>query len=131
VRLPHGADFSNGDRLRAVAGFDQPPIWRVDEPHAGRLPARQSFVAVQGDGALLSSFRRRRGRSLELRVVECAGEKTRARVRVRLPVHTIQPTDFLGTPTQEAVPLGEKQQVSLRAWEIKTFRLGEKQGRRS
>ncbi|NQU41613.1 MAG: hypothetical protein HQ523_16840 [Lentisphaerae bacterium] len=131
VLLPHGADFSNGDRLRAVAAFDQPPICRVDEPHAGRLPARQSFVAVQGDGALLSSFRRRRGRSLELRVVECAGEKTRARVRVRLPVHTIQPTDFLGTPTQEAVPLGEKQQVSLRAWEIKTFRLGEKQGRRS
>ncbi|MDD5705645.1 MAG: glycosyl hydrolase-related protein [Kiritimatiellae bacterium] len=130
VLVAHGADFSNGDRLRAVAAFDGPPICRVDRPHGGRLPARQSFVSVQGDGALLSAFRRSQDESFELRMVECAGGKTKAKVSVRLPIHTMQPTDFLGTAVGDAVALGGQQSVSLHPWEIKTFQLRARNGER-
>lgn len=126
VLLPHGAGFSNGDRLRAVAAFDQAPICLVDKPHGGKLPARQSFLELDGDGALLSAFRRQEDGSCEVRVVECAGKKTKAALSVHLPLHTIQPTDCLGTATQKAAGLKKRHSVSFRGWEIKTYRLAER-----
>ncbi len=123
VLLPHGPEFSNADRIRAVAEFDQPPICLTDIPHAGKLPPRQSFLQFLGDDIVLSTFRSRTNKELELRLVECAGKEAKAKLSVHLPLNTLQTTNLLGTSSGSILPLKKGHLVSLKPWEIKTFSL--------
>jgi alpha-mannosidase len=121
VLWPHGPGFSNMDRARAAAAFDHKPRCVVLPPQAGSLPLRRSFVAVEGGGAFLSSFRRTmEGQAgCELRLVECEGQGGQARVTTSLPLGPAHPVDALGRPVRELLPSAEG--LKLRPWEIKNL----------
>jgi len=140
VLRPHGAGFTNTDRLQAVAVFDQKPRCVVQTPQAGPRPRRQGFLAVTG--ATLSAFRRpmamvaasvserKADHSLtlaatdaEIRVLECEGVPGQARVTTTLPLHTRQTTDAMGRPSGASSPAPFAGNIALRPWEIKQFRL--------
>ena len=122
---PHAAGWTNPDRARAAAAFDQKPRCVVLPPQPGALPKRQGFVAVEGQGALLSAFRRPGADApdCELRVVECAGQSGSARVRTALPLTSGTPTDAMGRTRGPVAPLAAASDHALRPWEIRNFNL--------
>jgi hypothetical protein len=122
VLIPHGAPLTHRERVCAAKRFDQKP--RCVAARAPReLPPPRSFVEVAGDGAVVSAVRRD-GDDVEVRVVECAGEPARARLRTSLPLASIRRTDALGRGEGESAVLKEDAPMELRAWEIRTCRLG-------
>ncbi len=120
---PHGSDFTNTDRVQAAAAFDQKPRCVVSAPHTGTLPKRQRFIGVEGHGAMLSAFRRPTAGddSCELRLIECEGETSRARIMTSLTFDSPQPTDALGQPSDVGLPPSDD--IALRPWEIKNFKM--------
>ncbi len=120
---PHGAAWSNADRVRAVAAFDQKPRCVVLPPQPGTLPPRHSFITVGGEGALLSAFRRREDGGCEVRLVECEGRAGPASVRTTLPLTSRTATDAMGRPRGGSVPAESADDPALRPWEIRHFNL--------
>ena len=125
VLRPHAANFTNTDRVRAVAAFDQKPRCIVLPTQSGALPKSRSFITAEGQGAVLSAFRRpAAGREdCELRLIECAGESGHARVVTLLPLNICQPTDALGRPQGEAHSLNTAEGIALGPWAIKHLTL--------
>lgn len=125
VLRPHAAGFSPADRVRAAAAFDLKPGCVVAPPHAGSLPPRGSFIGIEGQGVLLSAFRRPAAgeESCELRLVECAGRAGSARVVTSLPLISRQSTDALARPAGEPGAAALTEEFTLHPWEIKHFKL--------
>ena len=121
---PHGPGFATADRVRTAQAFDQKPRCIVTTPHAGGLPPRGGFLAVEGDGAVLSAFRRPdAGDSrCEVRVVECDGQAGKARLVTTLPLTSRQATDALGR-SQGGPAAALADGFTLRPWEIKNLTL--------
>ena len=122
--IPHGADFTNADRLRCVEQFDQQPVCVLEGLHAGRLARRRSFASVDAGGVVLSAFRGAGGGAYEVRLVEQDGVPANARLRVDLPVKRFTPCDSLGKAADEYRPLdGGQIDVPLGGWQIRTLRV--------
>jgi alpha-mannosidase len=120
---PHAAGWTSLERAQAAAAFDQKPRCVVLPPQPGALPTRQGFVAVEGQGAQLSAFRRPSADAAdcELRVVECAGQAGSARVRTALPLTSGTPVDAMGRTQGSAAALAGAKDHALRPWEIRNF----------
>jgi alpha-mannosidase len=75
-------------------------------------------LAIEGDGVVLSSLRRREA-SLEVRLVNELGKEVRATLRG--PFRTVREVDLLGRPLGEARSASGLAEVILGPWEIGTF----------
>ncbi len=119
---PHDAAITNRDRLRLSAEIDHKPRCVVLPPREGKLPTRQSFVRMEGDGgAIVSAMRRVTDDVCELRAFECEGRSATARIVTSLSFSQMRSTNALGEPTGDAQ--GIKESVSLRPWEIQNRHL--------
>jgi alpha-mannosidase len=122
--VSHGTAFTNIDRLRAVEAFDQQPICRVEPLHAGKLPKQRSFVSLESQGVLISSFRGVGPEGYELRIAEQTGMPANARVKFDLPVKRVVPCDYLGRTSGEFRPVDKGiVSLALTPWQVKTVRL--------
>jgi alpha-mannosidase len=102
--------------------------------HKGTLPAEHSFMEVSPSNVILSTLKMEAGyneRDLIIRLYECQGRRTEARISFPWPV-TAEERDLIerpvpnpaliesaGTTNEIAVPLGP--------WEVKTMRIVRKQ----
>ena len=57
--LPHPANITNADRVRAAEGFSQKLITVVGKPQSGRLAPRKAFISVRPSSAHLMVFRKK------------------------------------------------------------------------
>ncbi len=122
--LPHGSNFTNADRLRAVEAFDHQPICRAEPLHAGKLAKRQSLAEIDSKEPLISSFHATDDGSYELRVIERQGATTSARVAVNPPLKEFAACDYLGNTTAAFEPIDAGAfEVKLTPWQVKTFKL--------
>lgn len=119
--LPHGADFTHADRLRAAAQFGQGLLSVVGQPHPGDLPLDKSFLSVTPAHALLSAFRRREGNGFELRVVETDGRESAVSASLALPWASAVETDLLGNQTGTVEHRGSQLEFRIPPWKVKTF----------
>lgn len=122
--VPHTNEFTNADRLRSVEAFDQRPICMIEPLHAGQLPKQRSFASVDAKGILISSLRGVGNGAYEVRVIEQDGVAASAQLRLDLPLKKYAPCDFLGRTSGEYRSLEKGGvSVSLRPWQVRTFRL--------
>ena len=120
----HAKEFTNADRLRSVEAFDQHPICMIEPLHAGQLAKQQSFASVDAEGILISSLRGVEDNAYEVRVIEQDGAPANAHLKLDLPLERYSPCDFLGRTTGQYQSLGKSGvSVSLRPWQVSTFRL--------
>jgi hypothetical protein len=122
--IPHGTNFTNTDRLRAIEKFDQKPICILEGLHKGHLAKSRSFVSLDSKKILLSSFRSVGNGYYEARIIEQDGVPARGRLTMDLPVRRYAPCDLLGnalTPFKSLSSGASKQ--SLTPWQIRTLRI--------
>jgi alpha-mannosidase len=107
--------------LAALERYRNPFLLAVGEADAGLALGSAEGLAVEGDGVVLSSLRRR-GASLEVRLVnelDCEVAAT-----IHGPFQTVRAGDLLGRPLADAHPVAGRAEVVLGPWEITTLCLG-------
>jgi alpha-mannosidase len=120
---PHGLDeWSNAVRLRAAAAFTRPLLCHVDAPRDGSHPPARSFIQLQPDTLLLSSFRKS-AQGLELRVLENEGQAAEATVQVDVPFKKAVETDLLGRRTGDVTHHKRQLTFRIEPWKFRTFAL--------
>ncbi|HEU4325916.1 MAG TPA: glycoside hydrolase family 38 C-terminal domain-containing protein [Roseiflexaceae bacterium] len=102
--LPHQGGWEVAGTPRRAAELNQPALALAESFHAGPLPQRAAYLAVDCDNIAVSAFKRaEEGDDLILRCYET--HKTAARARICLPL------------------LGRRIEADFRPCEIKTFRI--------
>ncbi len=119
--LPHGANITNADRLRAVDEFDQKLITVVGKPQSGSLPQRKGFVTVKPESAHLMVFRKKERQGFELRFVEIEGKKGEAAVELAVPTTGAAETNLLGKKVGEVSASAGKVNFQLHPWRLRTI----------
>ncbi len=119
--MPHSANFTNAERLRASAEFSQKLITIVGQPGSGSLPKQKGFLTVRPEGVQLSAFRKKEGRGLELRVVEVDGQETTGTVELALPVAGAVETNLLGNNVGEVPRDGGRLSFKIQPWKVRTL----------
>ncbi|MFS8478793.1 MAG: glycoside hydrolase family 38 C-terminal domain-containing protein [Micromonosporaceae bacterium] len=121
--LPHRGTWAEADVAAAAEAF-RCPLTAVRGRAAGDGPlAAAEGLAVEGDGVVFSSLRRRSGGAddwLELRVVAMTDAPTAARIG---PVTAARRADLLGNPGAALAVDGDQVTVPLRPWEIATLQV--------
>lgn len=123
---PHASDWRTAGTVRRGYELNNPLIGRAVEPHAGRRPARWGLVEVLPDNIIVTSVKRaEEGDDLIVRLYECTGKRTQARLRVNFKAGRPVEADLLERPiegrriTNEGPP-GYVFEVG--PWEIVTLR---------
>ena len=121
--LPHGANMSNAERLRASAEFAQHLLCVVRTPQAGHLPKRKGFIVVAPESVQLSAFRKDARDGYELRVVEVEGRAAAATVHLDVPVASAVETNLVGRKMGEVSRSGGRLAFETEPWKVRTFKL--------
>jgi len=121
VLLPHAANFSNANRVRAAEEFSQKLITVVGQPQSGSLPQRKGFVTVRPSGAHLMVFRPKERQGLELRLIEVEGKTGDASVELAVPITGASETNLLGKKVAEVASSAGKLNFELQPWKLRTF----------
>jgi alpha-mannosidase len=122
--VPHGPNYSHAARKRASAEFSHRLLTVTGSPHEGDLSPRKSFLSVTPENVGLLTFRRKSSGSLELRVVEVAGEKASAQLELAFPIGRAQETDLLGRKVATVSRSGSRLQFPIQPWKLRTFEVG-------
>jgi len=120
---PHGAGFTNEDRVRASAAFSNSFITVVGPPAKGDMAARNGFVSVSPENVQLSAFRKKPGRGMEIRVVEVAGKSADATIHLDLPFARACETNLLGHKVGDVSRHGDEISFHIKPWQFRTFEL--------
>jgi alpha-mannosidase len=121
--LPHGADITNADRVRAAEEFSQKLITVVGQPQSGNLPQRKAFITVAPASAHVMVFRKKERQGFELRLVEVEGKKGSASVELALPVAAASETNLLGKKVADVSLSAGKLSFELQPWRVRTFEI--------
>jgi alpha-mannosidase len=121
--LPHGANITNAERLRAAEEFSQKLITVVGQPHSGSLPLRKGFITVQPSCAHLMVWRSKQQGGFELRCVEVEGKKGEASVELAVPMTGAAETNLLGKKVAEGSLRAGKLSFELQPWRLRTFEI--------
>jgi hypothetical protein len=121
--IPHGADITNADRLRAAAAFARPLMCILKKPQAGDLPASSGFLSVSPSGLALTALRKKPAGGHELRLVETEGRRADGEVTLRFPVSRAAATDLVGNRLGDAQLRNGRLAVTADPWKILTFHL--------
>jgi len=128
----HRGGWAAGEALRRGAEFNNPLLAREAMVHGGALTAATSFVSVAPANVVLSTLKKESGyydRALIIRVYEAHGLDGEATVRFPWPVEFSE-TDIIERPLAGgAQGQGEELAVSLKPFEIRTFRVARLRGR--
>lgn len=124
--VPHSGDWRQSGLPRQGMELNHPLVVRKAARHAGTLPPRHSFLAVEHNQAIVTAEIPDEG-GLLLRVYECHGkpaENVRAEFDFQ-PASAIE-TDMLGRPMDEFEPVvmdGKAVKFNLKSYEVRTFQI--------
>ena len=121
--LPHGANITNAERVRAAEEFSQRLITVVGKPQSGSLPQRKAFITVRPASAHLMVFRKKERQGFELRFVEIEGKKGEAAVELGVPMTGASETNLLGKKVAEVSSSAGKLNFQLQPWKLRTFEI--------
>jgi hypothetical protein len=121
--VPHGANITNADRVRAAEAFSQKLITVVGQPQSGSLPRRKGFITVRPESAHLMVLRAKERLGFDLRFVEIEGKKGSAAVEVAVPMTGASETNLLGEKVAEASSSPGKLNFELQPWRVRTFEI--------
>jgi alpha-mannosidase len=119
--LPHGANITNADRVRAAEGFSQKLLTVVGPPQGGSLTQRKGFVTVRPSSAHLMVLRAKERQGFELRLLEIEGKKGDASVELAVPMSGASETNLLGKKVAEVSSSAGKLNFELQSWKLRTF----------
>jgi alpha-mannosidase len=119
--LPHGGDWRKAKTYRHGLEFNTPLIVSKASSHPGRLPAKMSFLEVDGENVVLSSVVANE-KGIEVRLYEAEGHTSQARLIPACFVNDVMETDLLGQE-MKVIPHDEEGiHLEIKPWEIKTIR---------
>ncbi len=104
---PHAGDWKAALTVRHGYEYNYRMYARMEEPHAGELPASHSFVRVEPDNLVLTAMKKAEdGDGLILRFYEWAGEKTEARIEAPPGATTAYSTNLMEKIDPDAARMG-------------------------
>ena len=121
--LPHAAEFTNADRLRAAGAMSQPLLARLGPLRAGELPGTKRFVTVKPAAVQLAALRRKTRGAIELRLSEIEGRHWSASVELSLPLVSAYETNLLGAKVADVAREESRLRFPIDPWKIRTFEL--------
>jgi len=116
--------WSDTGMSRRGMEFDRAPIAIETGAHDGILPAERSFLSVEKESAVITAFKMAEDApdDVILRMFDANGAPLETQASTSLPLKQWTETDFIERPLSPAVT-ASSQKLSLKPWEIKTFRL--------
>ncbi|OQA47381.1 MAG: Mannosylglycerate hydrolase [Chloroflexi bacterium ADurb.Bin325] len=122
---PHAGDPIAAGVVQAAYAFNQP--LRADRLSAMPAAPSGSFMQPTPDTVIVEAVKRAEdGKDLIVRLYESAGQRTRARLTIGLPLTEVVETDLMEVPLEEqdGVTLdGDAIHLDLRPFDIRTLRL--------
>ncbi|MBV9846418.1 MAG: alpha-mannosidase [Kutzneria sp.] len=120
--VPHAGDWRRASTVRLAAELNQPAFALLESYHAGDLPQRQSYLAVDSEAVLPAVLKAAQDGSgdLVIRAYETAGSATRARIELPLAGRVIDAEFGPGEIKTFRVPLDADRPVvqnNLLEWE--------------
>ena len=120
--IPHKSGCSDAERVRMGRSKDEKLIVSETGVHAGRLQTSGSFLEMERNSTLLSSFRVVDD-SLEVRLFNCSGEQEKTEIRLPKPFKTVEITDFMHRNRQKIAENGDSFCAELKGWQVCTYRV--------
>jgi alpha-mannosidase len=120
--VPHRGAWQGARLPQEGLAFNLPLIVRKVSSHPGRLPATDSFVAMEPDNVLLHAMYVE-DNQLVLRVAEAEGRGADGKVTLRWPVAGARETDLIRGSERPLQSSREGFSFSAAPFEIKTFRI--------
>ena len=118
--MPHGAGFTNADRVHAATDFTSPMIALLAPPHPGPMAPAGSFAQVSPPAAELTELRQRRSGGLEFRLINTGPAAVHATVHLPGRPGSAVETDLTGTKTGTCSTAHDDVRVPLGPWKFQT-----------
>ncbi|NJD04419.1 MAG: hypothetical protein FIA99_17910 [Ruminiclostridium sp.] len=120
--IPHDMAISNQERLKMSMEMDYKVKTLIKSPSKGSLSKEMSLLAVEGNGVITSSFRRKGEKGFELRLFEAEGKQTNVIIEFAVPIKEGYETDLMGNRIKQIKKEGETSfGFVLEPWKIATF----------
>jgi alpha-mannosidase len=121
---PHEGNWQAAHVFRAGLDFNNPLIARLASVHAGDLPNRWGMLDVSNDRVVISALKPSLDGEIAVRVYEAAGQPASGvRLRFAIPIYSVREANLIEDPGREMALQENGFTFSLRAFEIKTFRV--------
>lgn len=122
--MPHLGTFASGGVVAASRLLVNQPVAHVADSHPGKLPSAMSLLQVEPAEVVVETLKAAHdGQGLVLRMYEARGQHEKVNVKFALPLNTVQECNLMEDPEAAADFKDGCLKVSLRPFEIKTFRL--------
>lgn len=119
---PHSGDWRQAGTVNRAYAFNVPLLGQPVTAHAGNLPVVHSFVSVEPQNIVLDTFKpAENSDQLILRFYESDGSKTRAKIRINLPVASIVETNLMEENPQAVSVQNGIVELEFKPFEIKTI----------
>jgi alpha-mannosidase len=122
---PHRGTWKEANTIRRGYELNNPFLARVGMIHAGTLPAVHSFIQVEPENVIVSSFKKEMGyydHGVILRLYESLGKKTEAKINFPWSVDVYE-TDLIERQSKKIEQAGKTVLLTVEPYEIKTIKV--------
>ena len=122
--VPHAADWRQAALYRDGLAFNQPLMACTAATHGGTLPKRWGFLEISHSNVVVSALKRGELGGTVLRLYEAAGTAVEGMtIKLSGKLISAEETNLMEDPVGPVKVSGNALRMSLRPFEIKTFRL--------
>lgn len=119
---PHTGDWRAAGTVARAYAFNVPFVVQSIEARAASLPAANSFITVNPENIVLDTFKpAENGEGMILRFYESHGTKSRAEIKVNLPIGKIWETDLMEENARQVSIQAGVVRLDFKPFEIKTL----------
>jgi alpha-mannosidase len=121
---PHKGRWSDSRTVQMAYDLNQPLMAKLEDAHAGKLPAVHSFLGISKTNVVLGAMKKAEDSdALILRFYESAGKKTNATVYLPYKPEHVSEADLLENATLPMTANGKKLDAAFGPYEIKTLKV--------
>ena len=122
--FPHKGSFKEAGTVAMAYALNCPMFTRVENPHAGSLPAEFSLASVDMENVIIEVVKKGEdSNDIIIRLYECYNRRSSVRLTFGAGITNVRECDLLENNLNELPHDGDSFTFDIRPYEIKTFKL--------
>ncbi|GLC30875.1 alpha-mannosidase [Clostridium omnivorum] len=121
---PHSGDWRQGNTVQMAYNLNVPLYTKVEEEHAGELPAEASFAKINSDNAIIEVIKKAEDSGdLVIRLYECYNKRSNVTIELLKNIEEAVECNLMEKDMEPVNFEGNKLSFELKPYEIKSFKV--------
>lgn len=121
---PHAGDWKTADTVNMAYSFNCPMYAKVENAHAGPMPAEFSMVSLDRENIVVEVVKKAEDSGdIIIRVYECFNRRTQAKLSFFKNLTGAWECDLMENDIEKLEPKGNLLEFEIKPYEIKTFKI--------